>query len=279
MTTEITRKLERLSAIVFDWAGTTVDYGSRAPALAFQELFRQHGVEISAAEARGPMGMAKRDHIAALTALPSVARAWQAVHGCPCEEADIDTLYEQFVPVQARILRDHSGVIIGVAEAVEACRQLGLRIGSTTGYSRELMEIVSAAARRQGYEPACVICADDVPRGRPAPDLLEEAARRLSAHPLSRVIAVDDTPVGIEAGRAAGCWTVGVTRTGNLVGLSPAEFASLPQAAARRRCDEAAARLRASGAHYTVESAADILPLIHDIERRLQRGELPQDAA
>lgn len=268
-------KLSRLSAIVFDWAGTTVDYGSRAPALAFQELFKLHGVDISAAEARGPMGMAKRDHIAALAAMPSVARAWQAAHGRPCGEADIDALYAEFLPVQARILTEHSELIAGLAKAVEACREMGLKIGSSTGYSRQLMEIVSSAANRQGYEPACVVCADDVPHGRPAPDLLYEAARRLNAEPLSTVIAVDDTPVGIEAGRNAGCWAVGVTRTGNLVGLSPAEFDSLPEPEARGRCDEAAARLRASGAHYTVESAADILPIIHDIESRLQRGELP----
>ena len=50
----------RVDAVIFDWAGTVVDFGSRAPAGAFVEVFRRHGVAISIAEARGPMGSEKR---------------------------------------------------------------------------------------------------------------------------------------------------------------------------------------------------------------------------
>jgi phosphonoacetaldehyde hydrolase len=271
----MTAKLRQLTTIVFDWAGTTVDHGSRAPATAFQELFRRHGIEITAAQAREPMGMAKRDHIGAIVAMPPVASAWRAAHGHPCGQADIDALYEDFLPIQERILEVHSDVIAGVPEAVEACRRMGLKVGSTTGYSRALMEIVSPSARRQGYEPDCVVCADDVPRGRPAPYLLYETALRLDVYPLWTMVAVDDTPVGIEAGRHAGCWTVGVTRTGNGVGLSAEEVESLPGHERRRLCDQACQRLRSAGADYTIESAAEIVPVILDIERRLGAGESP----
>ena len=65
-----------IRAVLFDWAGTTVDYGSRALVEAFVEAFRRSGIELTAAEARGPMGRAKRDHIAAIFALPRVVEAW-----------------------------------------------------------------------------------------------------------------------------------------------------------------------------------------------------------
>lgn len=267
--------LRHLQAIVFDWAGTTIDHGSRAPAAAFQEIFRRRGVEVTAAQAREPMGMAKREHIAAIVAMPTVAQAWQQTHGRPCSETDIDALYEDFLPLQKSVLAQHCDMIPGVVEAVTACRRLGLKIGSSTGYTRALMEIVSKSAREQGYAPDCVICAEDTSRGRPAPFLLYEAAQRLDVYPLWNVVVVDDTPVGIEAGRNAGCWTIGITRTGNGVGLSLQELAALPPEEVQRCCAAAGARLRDAGAHDLLESAADIVPVLEQIEGRLRNGEIP----
>jgi phosphonoacetaldehyde hydrolase len=248
----MTSRCVHLKGIVFDWAGTTVDHGSRAPAIVFLEVFRRKGIEITVAQARSPMGMAKRDHIAAITAMPDVARAWRDLFGSPCSDADIDAMYRDFLPLQKEVLGDHCEVIAGVPDAVAACRSMGLKIGSSTGYTRELMKIVAEAAARQGYEPDCILCAEDAPRGRPAPYLLYEAAMRLDIYPTWSMVKVDDTPVGIEAGRNAGCWTVGVTRTGNCLGLSVEELATLPRAEVRRLCDTGAQQLSAAGAHLTI---------------------------
>ena len=221
-------KLSVLKAVVFDWAGTVIDYGSCAPAAVFQRVFAARGISISAAQAREPMGMAKREHIAAIANMPSVKQAWTTKTGRAFSEADIDSIYEEFLPMQKSILHEYSTLIPGAADAVTKCRAMGLKIGSSTGYTRELMEVVSAAAREQGYEPECVICAEDAPRGRPAPYLLFEAAKRMDVFPMWNVVNVDDTPVGIASGRNAGCWTIGITRTGNCVGKTEAELAQLP---------------------------------------------------
>jgi phosphonoacetaldehyde hydrolase len=254
--------------VVFDWAGTTVDHGSRAPAIVFQEIFRQRGVPISAAQARGPMGMAKRDHLAAIAAFPEVARAWATLYGRPVSDADLDAMYVDFLPLQRETLRHHCDVIAGVPEAVARCREAGLKIGSSTGYTRELMEIVTTSAAQQGYRPDCVLCAEDVSQGRPAPYLLYAAALKLQVYPLSAMVVVDDTPVGIDAGRNAGCWTVGVTRTGNGLGLSAEEAAALPKVELNQRCAVAARELTAAGAHFTIESVADIMEVLPEIEAR-----------
>jgi len=94
--------MKHVKAVIFDWAGTVVDYGSLAPMGAFVETFAEFGVAISIDEARGPMGMAKRPHIAALTALPRVAEAWKQKHGHAPTDNDIDALYEVFVPKPAK---------------------------------------------------------------------------------------------------------------------------------------------------------------------------------
>jgi phosphonoacetaldehyde hydrolase len=264
-----------VKGVVLDWAGTTIDHGSRAPAAVFQEIFRRRGVPITAAQARGPMGMAKREHIAAIMAVPEVDRAWRETHGCPPADADIDRMYAEFLPLQKSVLQDHCDMIPGVVPAIEELRRMDLKIGSSTGYTRELMEVVTAAAASQGYAPECVVCAEDAVRGRPAPYLIYEAARRLDVYPLWEIVIADDTPVGIAAGRNAGCWTIGVTRTGNCLGLSIEEVERLPVGERERLCAEAADQLRAAGAHVVIESVADIVAAIREIDRRAAAGEKP----
>jgi phosphonoacetaldehyde hydrolase len=267
--------LSFLKAVVFDWAGTVVDFGSCAPAAVFQKVFRERGIDITAEQAREPMGMAKREHIEAILNLSSVKQEWRQTFGREFNDSDIDAMYEQFLPLQMQILDNHSELIPGAAHAVRECRSMGLKIGSTTGYTRELMKVVSAAAKLQGYVPDCVVCADDTPRGRPAPYLLFEAAMRMDVYPMWSIVKVDDTPVGIEAGRNAGCWTIGITRTGNCVGKSLEELAKLDDAQVKALCRSAADKLTKAGSHYIVESVVEVPKVLREIDRRAAGGELP----
>ncbi len=158
-----------VKAAILDWAGTTVDYGSFAPTAVFLKLFETQGVQITVEHARRPMGLMKKDHLRAIAYQPEVNRAWQAVHGEPITEREIDTMFAQFVPMQMACLEEYAQVIPGVCEAVAAFRQMGLKIGSTTGYTREMMEILVPAAHRNGYTPDAWVSATDVPAGRPFP--------------------------------------------------------------------------------------------------------------
>jgi phosphonoacetaldehyde hydrolase len=254
--------LANIQAVVFDWAGTTVDHGSRAPAQVFQEIFRRRGVEITVAEARGPMGRAKHEHIALVAALPRVANTWQQVHGKPVSAADVLAMYHDFLPLQKEILAHGSDVIPGIVDAVNALRQAGLKIGSSTGYTRELMQIVCPIAAAQGYQPDITLCSDDVIAGRPAPWLNLRAAELLNVWPAERILVVDDTPVGIQAGKSAGMLTVAVTRTGNSIGLSLQEVSELPTAELQQRLRRATTEFFAAGADFVLESAADIPQLL-----------------
>lgn len=268
-----------LQAVVFDWAGTTIDYGSCAPAAVFQEIFRLRGVPITASQAREPMGRAKRDHIAAIGNMPSVDKVWRELHGGnSMSPDDIDAIYADFLPLQKETLGNHCQIIAGVPEIVQWCRQRGLRIGSTTGYTRELLDIVASAAAAQGYVPDCALAVEDAPRGRPAPYLLYECAMRLDVYPLWRVVKVDDTAVGIEAGRNAGCWTVGISRTGNCVGLSEVEWQRLSPSVQAEHLLRAEQTLLAAGAHVVIESVADIGSVLEQFEQKLASDVLQQFA-
>lgn len=251
-----------IQGLIFDWAGTTIDHGSRAPVEVFVEVFRRQGIDLTTAEARGPMGKAKREHIAALLGLPRVLEAWRASKGQGPTEADIDRLYDDFLPLQRETIARHSQVLDGIPEVIAECRRRGLKIGSTTGYTHSLMEVAAPIAREQGFDPDVIVCSDDVPQGRPAPWMIFQAAERLGVYPLSTVVVVDDTTVGIEAGLNAGAWTVGVTRTGNALGLSEAELNQLDDAERKARIADASASFRRAGAHQVIESVADLLPVL-----------------
>jgi phosphonoacetaldehyde hydrolase len=258
----------RIRAVIFDWAGTTIDHGSRAPVEVFVEIFRRAGIEISAAEARGPMGRAKREHLAALLASPRIESAWRSRYGVAPTHEDVDRLYEEFLPLQAQVLAKHCDVIAGVPEVVAELRRRGVRIGTTTGYTRALMDVATPLARAGGFDPEVILCADDVPRGRPAPWMIFRAAEQLDVYPMSDVVVVDDTLVGIEAGRNAGTWTVAVTRTGNSLGLSHEEVTHCEPDVLADRLRAAEAEFRRAGAEGVIESVADLVPWLDELEAR-----------
>ena len=252
----------RIRGLLLDWAGTTVDHGSRAPARVFVEVFQRSGVPVTEAEARGPMGMAKRAHIAAVLNLPRVARAWEDRHGKAPVDADVQRLYETFLPLQLSVLRQYSSVIPGVPEAIAWCRAQGLGIGSTTGYTRELMEAVCPVAAEGGYTPDVLVCSDQVAAGRPAPWLNYRAAEEMGIYPMEQLLVVDDTPLGIQAGKAAGCLTVAVSRTGNALGLGLEEMETLKPVELGKRLVQIELDFRSGGADFVIASVADLPELL-----------------
>lgn len=264
-----------IRAVIFDWAGTIVDYGSRAPAGVFVEVFRRQGVAISMDEARGPMGTYKRDHLRLLTEMPAVRQRWRAAHGRDPGEADIDAMFEAFIPLQLECLPDYGDVIPGAIEIQAWLRDRGIRIGSSTGYNREMTDIVTAGAAKQGLEPEACVCNEDVGEGRPAPWMCFENLKRLGVYPVESAVKVDDTLPGIEAGLAAGMWTVGVIRTGNELGLSAEEVAALPAEELATRLRQGRQRFLQAGAHAVVDGVGDLAAVIEGFEQRLTRGEKP----
>jgi phosphonoacetaldehyde hydrolase len=264
-----------LRAIILDWAGTTMDYGCYAPAVVFLDVFERQGVPITMAEARVPMGAHKRVHIAAIARLPSVAERWKAARGKPCTEADVDAMFADFVPRQLACLAMYADLVPGTVEAVASFRARGLKIGSTTGYTTEMMEILVAEAKARGYSPDATVCASDVPYGRPEPWMCLENAKRLRVYPPRAIVKVGDTLPDMEEGVDAGMWTIGLAKTGNEMGMRPNEIAALEPRELEAKLTRARERLRGAGAHYVVDSIAEVLPVLDEIDARLARGDKP----
>jgi phosphonoacetaldehyde hydrolase len=264
-----------LTGLLVDWAGTIVDFGSRAPIVAFLKAFEESSVPISESEARAPMGMAKWEHIEAVLKTERVSQAWKTSYGRPWTHTDVDMIYERFLPLQAKTAERFSSVIPGAVAALSDARQRGMKVGSTSGYPQAVMDTVIAEARAQGLTVDACACAGDTRMGRPMPFMLYKVLLELELGAVWRCVVVDDTPVGIEAARNAGTWAVGVTISGNEVGLSPEDWMALDKTERERLRRRAADSLRGAGAHFVIDSIAGLSAVLTRLEDRLARGERP----
>lgn len=264
-----------IEAVLLDWAGTTMDHGCMAPAVVFVEVFKRKGVPISLEEARIPMGAHKRVHIQRITEVGAVRERWAKAHGKPPDDADVEAMFTDFVPLQLACLSQYSQLIPGTLESVKAMRGRGYKIGSTTGYTTEMTRINLADAAKQGYAPDSTVCASEVPAGRPFPHMCLQNAINLNVTTVQSCVKIDDTVPGIEEGLNAGMWSIGLAMSGNEVGLPLAELQALSAADRAARRQRAYTRMYQAGAHYVVDSIADLMPCLDDIEARLRRGEVP----
>lgn len=242
-------------AVIFDWAGTIVDPGSRAPLAAFRATFEAEEIDLTDEEIRGPMGLGKREHIESLLRMPGVAEAFLFRIGRRWDACDVDRMYQRFESIQPEIAAARAAPIAGVVDLLARLREAGIKVGGTTGFSRAVMTKVVPAAAQNGVTLDASVCVDEVKRGRPAPDMLLECASRLGVEP-SRCLVFDDTPVGIEAAVAAGMPAWGVSLSGNSCGLEAGELESLDDAAKAAIHARATASFERAGARGTLESVA-----------------------
>ncbi len=256
----------RIEAIVFDWAGTMVDFGCRAPVRALQSVLAAHHIDASEAEVRADMGKAKHAHLAALLDIPRLASQWRAATGRDVAPGDIDMLHDEVGPLMIAAAAECAELIPGALYTLAWARGRAIKIGSNTGYTREMMNAIVPAAAAQGYVPDMIVCSGETAEGRPAPLMLWKIMAELGVWPASACVKVDDAPVGIAEARNAGTWAVGVAASGNGVGLDAAGLAALPPAIREARVGEARAALLAAGAHLVIDSVADLPGAITQIE-------------
>lgn len=264
-----------IEAVILDWAGTTMDFGCMAPAVVFVDVFKRKQVPITMEEARTPMGAHKRVHIQKITELEPVRRRWKEAHSRLPNDGDVAEMFADFVPLQLDCLSTYSTLIPGTLDAIREMRARNIRIGSTSGYLTEMMAINLADGKKQGYEPDSTVCASDVSAGRPYPYMCLQNAINLQVTTVEACVKIDDTVPGVEEGLAAGMWSIGLAISGNEVGLPLKDWEALPTAEQEPRRAAAYRRMRQSGAHYVVDTIADVVPCLDDIQRRIHLGEKP----
>lgn len=266
----MTKNKSHIEAVIFDWAGTTIDYGCFAPLDVFIKVFQNKGIDVTPEEAREPMGLLKWQHIREMCNNERIANLWKDTFGHFPTDEDVDALYADFEPILFSILPNYCTPIPGAIELVEKLRDRGIKIGSTTGYTKEMMNIVAPEAQMQGYTPDSIVTSDDVPDGRPYPWMCYKNAMNLGVYPMKHIIKVGDTISDIQEGVNAGCWTVGVLKGSSSLGLKEEEVQALPADVLAQKISEVAEKFIEAGAHYVVDNIGEVDHLIPKINKRLK---------
>jgi len=261
--------------VVLDWAGTAVDYGCVGPVAVFVDIFKQFNVQVTIREARTFMGLMKKDHIRGMCGLPSVKDQWQKAYGRLPSEEDVETMFAATEAMMRQTVARHADPIPGLKEAVQGLRERKIKIGSSTGYTSPIMKKLVQEAAKRGYVPDAVVCSSDVPAGRPFPWMCFANAIQLEVYPMQAMVKIGDTVTDIEEGLNAGMWTVGLTKSGNELGLTEEEVSRLNPDDLKQKLSAIEQTFTESGAHYTAEGIWECLPIIDHISERLAAGERP----
>jgi phosphonoacetaldehyde hydrolase len=258
--------MTKIKAVVFDWAGTTVDFGSFAPVAAFGKAFAAFGLTPTIEETRAPMGMQKRAHIQAMLMGERLSALWRETNGRPFTDKDVSEIYARFEPELFAVLESHADLLPGVADTVARIREMGVRIGSTTGYTAAMMEIVAASAAAAGYAPDCLVCPDEVGGiGRPYPYMLWRNLEKLRVLSAGEALKVGDTAADMQEGKNAGCFCVGVIKGSCMLGLRAAELNDMRADERRRAFAETERRYMQAGADTVIEDITALPALIEQM--------------
>lgn len=259
---------KRIQAVILDWAGTTVDYGCFAPMHALLQTFEKAGVPATIQEARAPMGLLKRDHIQAMLDMSRVKDAWSAAYGRSPATEDADRLYDAFETALSKSLSSYADPMPEALEAIALLRQSGIRIGSTTGYTKSMMDVIAPIAQSKGYAPDALVCADEVKAGRPAPYMIFRNMIELDVYPPQAVVKVGDTVSDVKEALNAGVWSVAVVKGGSELGLTREEVESMPPAELSVRMDRVRQTFAEAGAHLVLDAIDGLPAAVEQLGRR-----------
>ena len=253
----------KFDGIIFDWAGTTVDYGCFAPVKAFIEAFEQFGITPTLEEVRKPMGMLKIDHVRTMLSMDRISGLWEEKQGRKWTEEDVQRVYELSESKILEIVHNYAEPKPYVVETVKKLREMGLKIGSTTGYTDEMMALVVPKAAELGYSPDCWFSPDSTnKKGRPYPYMIFRNMEKLELKDVSRVMKVGDTVSDILEGKNAGLVTVGILEGSSVMGLTQEEYEALSPEEREAADKKAEQTYLEAGVDYVVRDVRGVLDFI-----------------
>jgi 2-aminoethylphosphonate--pyruvate transaminase/phosphonoacetaldehyde hydrolase len=254
--------MSKIQAVIFDWAGTTVDYGCFAPVQGFLDAYQSIGIQITSEMARAPMGLLKLDHIRAIAAMLRE----------PISEEQIQKAYAVFEETLFANIEEYCELKEDVLETVKTLREQVIKIGSTTGYTSAMMEKVFPRAAQQGYTPDFSTTPDQCHKGRPYPYMIWQNLMHFGLSSPRLAVKVGDTTADIAEGKSANCWTVGVIMGSSLLGLRREEVATLSDYELAERKEKVRAAYYQAGADYIIDDLRELPNVIAQINQRLAQN-------
>ena len=272
---------KKIKGIILDNSGTFVDPFVIAPAIAFVEVFKKFDINITMEESRIPMGIRKDLHIKKILQIPEVQNRWINKYCRESNNNDIMNIYNEFIPIQLKILPKYCNLLPKVVETVDILKQQGIKFGTTTGFSREMTNCILENIKDKGLTFDNTVAGDDFNNlnlgTRPKPFMIYKNMEKLNISDINTIVKIDDTITGIQEGTNAGCWTIGIANYStymNIESIEQWETMSNKEKYEKKQYVRNK-MIEESDAHYIINEFEEIIPVIEDINLRLHLGEKP----
>ena len=269
-----------LKAVILDLSGTIVDIHVLSPAIGFVKVFEKYGINVTMEEAREPMGLKKEIHLKQMLEMPRILDQWMTNKKYTPDHKDIDLLYKDLEDIQKKLLPKYCTLTPGTANSLGILRHNhDMKFGVTSGFNRELVDIILYEAAKQGVKIHSSVASDEVEHSRPFADMTAKNQQLLGIDHPGHLVKVDDTIPGIQEGLNNESWTVGVFAYSNSTGIDSLEqWAMMYDDEKRSRLMNARDMLEQANPHFIVPDITYLPWVVGQINGRLKHGLLPTDS-
>jgi phosphonoacetaldehyde hydrolase len=261
-----------IKAVITGWTGLLIDYGVQAPVKAIQEIFKKHDLNIDTDTCLSAIGLERKAHIAALLERPNIAHEWYKFHGRLPDKSDLEALYTDYLPIEAKFTAAHCELIEGVTQAVHYLRTQNIKLGTYTSYHHDTLKIIETNAKKQGLITDTNLCIDDIVKGSPYPYALQKVQQALNVESVHACVRVSDKVPGIIQGFNAGMVTIGVILSGAAMGMTKQSWHGLSAKQQKNAKREATETFMDNGAQIVIDSFAELPQAIERINEARQHA-------
>ena len=202
-----------IRCVIFDLGGTLIDKYSMSPLVNLRKAFAFQYVNLCNSLITKDMGMKKLDHIYSLSKEDDFKSQFKQVYGRQHEENDLHDIYNIFCSLQRQSLRNNVELIPEAKKAIDYLKEKDIKIGITTGFSKDQMNIALDLLKKHDIIPDASVSSTCFNHpSRPHPHMIHHLMGELNVTDPNKILKVDDTSVGIQEGKNARCLTAGVAR-------------------------------------------------------------------
>ena len=255
-----------IRACIFDLGGTIVDKYSLSPFLSLKSAFKRHNILIPNALIFKDMGKHKLDHINDILLNDYVSLCWEKNYGKkPCDKSS-NKVFSTFNDIQLEASKNID-IIPETNSAIKYLRSNRIRTACTTGFNFENMMQVQHRLNKNGIYLDSYVSSTCLGKpSRPDPSMIYKNMMNLNIVNSRQVLKIDDTVVGIEEGKNAGCWTLGVAKwSTNMKVKSIEEAISITDEEISDRLLESYDILTNSGADFVIDDLNELPNIINMI--------------
>jgi len=258
-----------IKACIFDLGGTIVDRYSMTSLLSLRKLFINRAININNALLLKGVGMNNQEHILNILNDKTILKKWFNRYNDYPDEYDVKVLLNELNCEQSEYSEKMIDILPETKECIDYLGFNYIKTASTTEFDKENMKAVQNKLERNDIYLDHYVSSEGLRKlGRPLPFMIQENMNILGISNPTEVMKIDDSTLGIEEGKIAGCITVGVARWSihmNIMNISEAYEYDETYPEIQEKLRHSRNTLREAGADYVIDTLDELPRLIESI--------------